>query len=184
MATNFDLAPPPAALAGGGTAVPMDISTIDAHFTFDAAAQAAHGIASLAFVVGPTAGRPVFDLRQTVTEVVLDGLALPLTAVPFVDLGGGPGAEVRVLDAVLASGTDHTLAVGYDVGPPASPPGGGYPPHLVWSGPASAACRGTPVSPTSHPLATSNHGSRPISSGTSTPSPGRSPSRGRRWPIP
>jgi hypothetical protein len=138
MATNFDLAPPPAALAGGGTAVPIDISTIDAHLTFDAAAQAAHGTASLAFMVGPTAGRPVFDLRQTVTEVVLDGSALPLEAVPLVDLGGGPGAEVRVLDAVLGSGTDHTLAVGYDVGPPASPPGGGYPPHLVWSGPAGA----------------------------------------------
>ena len=119
-------------------AVPIDISTIDAHLTFDAAAQAAHGAASLAFVVGPTAGRPVFDLRQTITEVVLDGAALPVTAVPLVDLGGGPGAEVRVLDAVLASGTGHTLAVGYDVGLPASPPGGGYPPHLVWSGPAGA----------------------------------------------
>jgi hypothetical protein len=138
MTTNFDLAPPPAALAGGGTAVPIDIASIDAHLTFDAAAQAAHGTASLAFVVGPAAGRPVFDLRQTITEVVLDGLALPVTAVPGVDLGGGPGAEVRVLDAVLASGTGHTLAVGYDVGPPASPPGGGYPPHLVWSGPAGA----------------------------------------------
>src|SRR4029453_14863219 len=92
----------------------------------------------LAFVVGSTAGRPVFDLRQTVTEVVLDGSALPVTAVPFADLGGGPGAEVRVLDAGLAGGTDHTLAVGYDVDLPASPPGGGYPPHLVWSGPAGA----------------------------------------------
>jgi hypothetical protein len=118
---------------------PIDISTIGAHLTFDATAQAAHGIACLAFVVGATAGRPVFDLRQPVTEVVLDGLALPVTAVPLVDLGGVPGAEVRVLDAVLASGTHQTLAVGCDVGPPASPPGAParyleswVPANLIW----------------------------------------------------
>jgi len=35
MAASFDLAPPPATLAGGGVAVPIDISAIDARLIWD-----------------------------------------------------------------------------------------------------------------------------------------------------
>jgi hypothetical protein len=75
MATNFDLAPPPVSF-DGKTAVPIDISTIDAHLVFDGAASTASGDATLTFVVGPAAGRPMFDLRQTITGVWLDGAPL------------------------------------------------------------------------------------------------------------
>jgi len=61
MAANVDLGP--AGQPGRRGAVPVDIPAIDAHLTFDAAAQAAHGIASLAFVVGPIA----VELTSTLT---------------------------------------------------------------------------------------------------------------------
>ena len=84
VATNFDLAPPPVNF-DGKTAVPIDISAIDAHLTFDGAASAASGDATLTFVVGPAAGRPMFDLRQTITGVWLDGAPLAV----------GAGADAR-----------------------------------------------------------------------------------------
>ena len=132
MATNFDLAPPPVSF-DGKTAAPIDISTIDAHLVFDGAASTASGDATLTFVVGPAAGRPMFDLRQTITGVWLDGAPLAVGQVLTRDLGGGPGAELRVLDVPLAAGTSHTLRITYSLGLPASPPGGSYPPGLAWS---------------------------------------------------
>jgi hypothetical protein len=130
MATNFDLAPP-AVVFDGKMAVPIDIATIDTHLSFDGAGGGAHGDATVCFVVGPVAGRPIFDLRQTVTGMWMDGSPLSLTQVLTRDLGGGPGAELRVLDVPLAAGSSHTLRLTYDVALPASPPGGSYPP---WSG--------------------------------------------------
>ena len=132
MATNFDLAPPPVSFEGK-TAVPVDISAIDAHLVFDGAASAASGDATLTFVVGPEAGRPMFDLRQTITAVWLDGAPIAVGQVLTRDLGGGPGAELRVLDVLLAAGSSHTLRIAYTLGLPASPAGGSYPPGLAWS---------------------------------------------------
>lgn len=132
MATNFDLAPPPVSF-DGKTAVPIDISTIDAHLIFDGATSTASGDATLTFVVGSAAGRPMFDVRQTITGVWLDGAALAVGQVLTRDLGGGPGAELRVLDVPLAAGSSHTLRITYTLGLPASPPGGSYAPGLAWS---------------------------------------------------
>jgi hypothetical protein len=132
MATNFDLAPPPVSF-DGKTAIPIDISAIDAHLIFDGAASTASGDATLTFVVGSAAGRPMFDLRQTITGVWLDGAPLAVGQVLTRDLGGGPGAELRVLDVPLVAGSSHTLRITYTLGLPASPPGGSYPPGLAWS---------------------------------------------------
>jgi hypothetical protein len=132
MVTNFDLAPPPVVF-DGKTAVPIDISAIDARLTLDGAASAASGDATLTFVVGSAAGRPMFDLRQTITGVWLDGAPVVVGQVLTRDLGGGPGAELRVLDVPLAAGSSHTLRLTYTLGPPASPPGGSYAPGLAWS---------------------------------------------------
>src|SRR5262245_45758483 len=132
MATNFDLAPPPVTF-NRKTAVPIDISTIDASLTFDGATQTATGDATLSFVVGPTTGRPIFDLRQTITAVWLDGVSLALGQVLTRDLGGGAGAELKVLDVSCLAGSTHTLRLTYNVGLPASPPGGSYAPGLAWS---------------------------------------------------
>ena len=51
MSTNFDLAPPPVTFEGK-TAVPIDISAIDARLTFDGATRTASGDVTLIFVVG------------------------------------------------------------------------------------------------------------------------------------
>jgi hypothetical protein len=132
VTTNFDLAPPPVTVAGR-TAVPIDISVIEARLDFDGASSTAAADATLQFVVGPTAGCPIFDLRQTITGVWLDGAPLPASQVLSMDLGGGAGAEVRVLDRVLPAGSAHTLRLTYTLGPPNSPPGGSYPPAITWS---------------------------------------------------
>jgi hypothetical protein len=132
VSTNFDLAPPPVNF-DGKTAVPIDISAIDARLVFDGTTSAASGDATLAFVVGSAGGRPIFDLRQTITGVWLDGGPIAVAQVLTRDLGGGPGAELRVLDVPLAAGSSHTLRITYTLGLPASPPGGSYPPGLAWS---------------------------------------------------
>ena len=132
MATNFDLAPPPVVF-DGKTAVPIDISAIDAQLTFDGATSSATGDATLTFVVGPVAGRPMFDLRQVITGVWLDGAPLAVGQVLTRDLGGGAGAELRVLDVALAAGSSHTLRLTYSLGLPASPAGGSYAPGLAWT---------------------------------------------------
>jgi hypothetical protein len=130
--TNFDLAPPPVTV-GGRTAVPIDISTVTGALRFDGATGTATGDVTIEFVVGPTTGSPIFDLRQSVTGGWLDGVSVTPAQIPTLDLGGGPGAELRVLDRVLAADSAHTLRLTYALGPPSSPAGGSYPPALVWS---------------------------------------------------
>lgn len=132
MTTNFDLAPPPVT-TGGITIVPVDLQSMDARLVFDGASSSASGDATITFVVGPTSGRPMFDLRQPITGVWLDGAPLATTAILTRDPGGGPGAEMRVLDVVLAAGSTHTLRLTYGVGLPNAPAGGSYQPGLSWS---------------------------------------------------
>jgi hypothetical protein len=59
--TNFDLAPP-SKMVDGLLAVPIDIETIDAHFTFDGRSQTASADVTVTYMVGPTTGNPIFDL--------------------------------------------------------------------------------------------------------------------------
>ncbi|MEP7055814.1 MAG: hypothetical protein ABI912_11250, partial [Actinomycetota bacterium] len=117
----------------GMLAVPIDITSIAAQITIDAAAGTASGSATVNFTSGAVSGNPVLDLRQTVTAVALDGAALPVASFAHHDLGGGAGAEMRVLDSVVAAGTSHTLTLSYDVGAPQSPAGGSYAPALTYS---------------------------------------------------
>lgn len=132
MPTSFDLAPPPVT-TGGTTVVPVDVQSIEARLVFDGATSTATGDATTTFVVGPTSGRPHFDLRQVITGVWLDGASLPVTDVGTRDLGGGAGAELRVLEVDLASGTTHTLRLTYDLGLPSTSLLGSYAPGLAWS---------------------------------------------------
>ena len=108
MATNLHLAPPPVT-TGGLLAVPIDIATIDARWTLDAVTATGSATATLDFTCGPADGCPVFDLRQTITGLELDGAPVPAMAAQLRDLGGGAGAQMRVLDRVLPAGSTHTL---------------------------------------------------------------------------
>ncbi len=105
-------------ITDGATAVPVDIGRIDAALVFDGAAGTAHGDATVAFAAGPRAGRPILDLRQTVTGVWLDGKPVAPSGFGLHDVGGGAHAEVRVLARRVAARSVHTLRVTYDLGPP------------------------------------------------------------------
>lgn len=130
--TNFDLAPP-SKTVNGLLAVPMDIQRISATLTFNAASQTASGDATLEFVMGPENGNPIFDLRQTITGLWLDGAPVPVADAAHHDFGGGAQAELRVLARVLAAGSSHSLRVTYSLGPPQSSGAGSYQPAITWS---------------------------------------------------
>lgn len=130
--TNLDLAPPPQ-VVGGFRAVPIDISRITARLRFDAATSSASGDATLDFRLGRHAGCPVFDLRQTPTDVFLDGAAVPVAQIALQDFGGGAQAELRVLQRVLDAGSAHQLRIVYGVGLPQASMAGSYLPQVAWS---------------------------------------------------
>ena len=132
MATNFHLAPP-AKTVDGLLAVPIDISTIDAVFTFDAAAQSAQADATIAYEVGPTAGNPIFDLRQTPSQAWLDGAVFPVAQLAHHDFSADAQAKLRVIESVQVAGSVHTLRVQYPLALPDAQLGGSYLPAIEWS---------------------------------------------------
>src|SRR5437870_6953719 len=110
MPTNFDLAPP-VKTVDGLVAVPIDIQNITASLKFDGAASSGHGDATLDFVTGPQSGNPIFDLRQTIADVWLDGTPVNVAQVAQHDFGGGANAQMRIVESVLPPGTNHSLRV-------------------------------------------------------------------------
>ncbi|VXB23861.1 conserved hypothetical protein [Pseudomonas sp. 8BK] len=130
--SSLALAPPPK-LVDGLWAVPMDIVRIDASLLFDAATQQISGDATLAFRLGKHAGCPIFDLRQSVTGVWLDGVVVAPADVASHDFGGGANANLRVLNRVLDAGSSHSLRLTYAVGVPQASMTGSYLPQIVWS---------------------------------------------------
>ncbi|MFN7770664.1 MAG: hypothetical protein ACK5UC_25995 [Planctomycetaceae bacterium] len=132
MATNFHLAPP-SKTVDGLTAVPLDIQTIDAALVFDGAAAAATGDSTISYTVGPTAGNPIFDLRQEITSAWVDGVPFPVDHLAHHTFGSGSFTELRVIEAVQSAGSVHTLRVQYPLAVPNSQLGGSYLPALDWS---------------------------------------------------
>jgi len=103
VATNFDLAPPPA-IVDGLQAVPIDIQSISARLTFDGATSSGTADVSLEFVTGPVDGHPVFDLRQTITAAWLDGASVAPAKLAEHDFGGGTNAQLRIVEISLPAG--------------------------------------------------------------------------------
>jgi hypothetical protein len=130
--TNFHLAPP-AVTVDGLLAVPIDISTISAAYTFDAAARTAMADATITYEVGPTAGNPIFDLRQTPMQAWLDGAPFPVAQIAHHAFGTGSHTNLRVIESIQAAGSVHTLRVQYPLALPDSQLGGSYLPALDWS---------------------------------------------------
>lgn len=100
-------------MSPGSDAVGVDVTRVGATLTFDVAACEARAGATVEFTVGDVDGRPALDLRQPVDELRLDGSLLPGDAFSHHDLGGGEGADMRVLDRVLAAGSRHRLDLDY-----------------------------------------------------------------------
>lgn len=116
---NFDLAPPPKTI-GAITAVPIDIDHIDASLHFDAATSSGTGDATLTFTLGSAAGSPIFDLRQPVTALELDGVPVDPALFAHHDFSPVPNplGKLRVLEMPLAAGSTHILHVTYTIGTP------------------------------------------------------------------
>ena len=90
-----------------------DVLSVEAVVSFDSARRTARVEAEMLFT-----GRVVFDLRQQVSSGVLDGTSV---GVPHVDMGGGPGAEVRVIERHLAEDeSEHSLLLSYELATPVS----------------------------------------------------------------
>jgi len=102
-------------------AVPVHINLVTASIIFDGASKTTQCTAEMQFTVGPDAGYPYFDLRQTVSTAILDGTSLPVSNIAHHDFGGGSDAELRILEQWLAADSSHTLALGYDLTTPDAP---------------------------------------------------------------
>jgi hypothetical protein len=111
-------APPPATVPGGGRAIAVDVEAVDARLVFDVAARRARCEATVTFVVDGPSGYPALDLRQPVETVAVDGRPLHPGSFAHVDLGGGPGSQMRVLDDLVEPGGRHRLEVTYQLGTP------------------------------------------------------------------
>lgn len=132
MATNFHLAPPPKTV-DGLFAVPIDIQLIAATFVFDASAQTASADATITYTVGPDAGNPIFDLRQTITDAWLDGAPFPVAQLAHHLFGSEAFTDLRVIESVQSAGSVHTLRVRYGLALPNSQLGGSYLPAVQWT---------------------------------------------------
>jgi hypothetical protein len=130
--TSFDFAPP-GKTVDGLAAVPIDIQHITAALIFDGATSSGTGDATIDFMVGPGGGCPIFDLRQTINSVEIDGTPLAVADAVLHDFGGGSGAELRVLNQVLAGGSTHLLRVTYSLGTPQASTAGSYQPRMTFS---------------------------------------------------
>ena len=113
-------------------AVPVDIESIDASFIFDGSAQTATADATITYTVGPDAGHPIFDLRQTITDAWLDGSPFPVSQLAHHSFGGVAFTDLRVIESVQNAGSVHILRVRYGLAVPNSQLGGSYLPALDW----------------------------------------------------
>lgn len=116
----FDNAPQPS-LVDGLLAVPMHIINVSATITFDATTQSSSATAEMTFEVGPDAGSPIFDLRQTITSATLDGNVIAVGDLAHHDFGPGPNHGLRIIDRTLAAGSAHVLSLAYIVDLPDAP---------------------------------------------------------------
>jgi hypothetical protein len=112
--------PPPPVRLGSRLVVPVDIAQLEARIIFDVTAQTAIVEATAHFALAGYEGFPALDLRQQIDDLRLDGDVM--TGDPFspTDLGGGEGAEMRVLDRVLAGQGSHRLELQYRLTTPAA----------------------------------------------------------------
>lgn len=95
-----------------------DVEAVDAEIRFDVAARVATVDATVTFVIDGPGGCPALDLRQALDSVTLDGRTLDPGSFPHHDLGGGPGAAMRVLDVDLETGSRHRLRLAYQLDTP------------------------------------------------------------------
>jgi hypothetical protein len=98
--------------------VAPSVDRVQASLRFDLRAREASGEAVVEFSGGSVDGYPALDLRQEVEWARLDGQDLKPDDFAPIDLGGGPGASVRVIDVEIETASRHRFEVGYAVDTP------------------------------------------------------------------
>lgn len=131
MPTNFHIAPPPKTV-DGLFAVPMDIQSINGNITFNASTSSATADITIDYIVGPSAGRPFFDLRQNISSAWLDGSLFPVAHLATHNFDSTIYTTLRIIDSEQAALSYHTLRLQYDLAVPQSQLGGSYIPVLEW----------------------------------------------------
>lgn len=107
---------PPSFDRDGHTLVPIDVLELDARLEFDATGASASAHARMRFRLGPEAGLPLFDLRQTITAASLDDVPLGAGVVE-VRPTSDPSQRMQVVNAELARCSEHVLELDHAVGP-------------------------------------------------------------------
>ncbi len=92
----------------------IDVESLNAEVVFDPAAQKASVVANLSFQANVKGGPPIFDLRQTISTLYLDGEQIDLERVKTDHVGGTTG-ELRLLDADLEACSRHVLKFEYEL---------------------------------------------------------------------
>lgn len=136
---DLRLAPPPHRLNSPASrpqwAVPIDMQRTRARLVFDTRAQTVAGEATVDFQHGIERGFPLFDLRQPIRQLRLDGgAALSAATAELRRFGTRRDQSLRVLRRPLAAGSKHRLQIAYSLHAPplAASPRGGYQPELRW----------------------------------------------------
>ena len=121
---HLALDPPPVELAEG-RAVPIDLLAVSSTITLDASASADEAPAQpgrarslVRFRTGPSAGWPIVDLRQRVSELRLDGELVELKRWGFERLSPGSTDTHRVLALELEPCTRHELEIVHAIATP------------------------------------------------------------------
>ena len=128
MVSDSVIFAPPVKQLGKLRAVPMDIQRVNALVTIDAGDLWAVAVVRMWFRMGPAPGNAMFDLRQEIEGAWLDEAPIDSGLLGFHDLGGGQGAEMRVIGVPLEARSDHMLRVQYQVKQPGSAESHG----IVW----------------------------------------------------
>lgn len=111
------LVPPSVALSATDLAVPIDVLALEAKVHLDLGTGTASVVATLTFRTSEEGGFPVFDLRQSVSSLTLDGEALPVDALERHDFALAPSGGVLVLRSALGPCSLHHLVLAYTLGP-------------------------------------------------------------------
>ena len=117
---------PPATTIDGLPAVPIDILALEASMNFDLASNQAQVEVTMTFQLGPDAGMPIFDLRQTIGEAELDGQVFDTAMIQSHTFGKGEIYGFRILAENLEPCSVHTLWLSYSLGLPNAPAAGGF----------------------------------------------------------
>jgi hypothetical protein len=62
---------------------------------------------AITYTVGPTAGNPIFDLRQDITNAWLDGVLFPTGQLAHHSFGTDPFTDLRIIQSVQSAGSPY-----------------------------------------------------------------------------